>query len=135
MTAKFAGKCRNCGGRIEVGEQISWSRELGACHTGTRCQQTPRSTSWLASQPKNIRDGYRLSADERAELNAEHARLLDKIETDLSTEWTRETTIQRRAQFNAAKIKPFEIDRLTGYCERLDVNVTDLKQAIARHGL
>lgn len=92
------------------------------------------SRQWIASQPKNVRDAYRLSADERAELQAEHEMLLDKIERDFAAEWTRETTIARRAQFNAAKVKPFEID-LNGYCERLDMSVSDLKLAIARHGL
>jgi len=32
MVAKFAGKCRVCGGRIEVRSNILWSREKGAAH-------------------------------------------------------------------------------------------------------
>lgn len=32
MAAKFNGKCRSCGGRIEAGEQIVWSKASGAMH-------------------------------------------------------------------------------------------------------
>jgi hypothetical protein len=32
MIAKFAGNCRRCGGRIQVGETIDWSRDTGALH-------------------------------------------------------------------------------------------------------
>lgn len=32
MTAKYAGKCRACGGRIEAGDTIRWSRAAGANH-------------------------------------------------------------------------------------------------------
>lgn len=32
MTAKFAGTCRNCRGRIAAGERIDWTRSGGAAH-------------------------------------------------------------------------------------------------------
>jgi hypothetical protein len=32
ITAKFAGVCKKCGGKIAVGEKIEWSREGGARH-------------------------------------------------------------------------------------------------------
>jgi hypothetical protein len=32
MTAKYAGKCRTCGGRIEAGDTIRWGRAEGANH-------------------------------------------------------------------------------------------------------
>lgn len=32
MAARFNGKCRGCGGRIEAGEQILWSKATGALH-------------------------------------------------------------------------------------------------------
>lgn len=32
MKAKFNGKCRDCGGRIEAGDEIRWSRAQGARH-------------------------------------------------------------------------------------------------------
>lgn len=135
ITSKFAGQCRRCGQRIQVGEKIEWERGQGATHTAGNCGDTTTPRAWLASQPKNVREAYRLTADERAELKAEDERLLDDIETSFVAEWTREVTIARRARWNAAKVMPYEIDRLTGYCERLDMNADDLKAAIARHGL
>jgi len=32
ITAKYAGKCRKCGGHINVGDQIDWERGRGATH-------------------------------------------------------------------------------------------------------
>lgn len=32
MKAKFNGTCRECGGHIEVGDDIRWSRAEGARH-------------------------------------------------------------------------------------------------------
>ena len=32
MSAKFAGRCRSCGGRIEAGELIRWAKAAGAHH-------------------------------------------------------------------------------------------------------
>jgi hypothetical protein len=32
ITAKFQGRCRNCGGRIAQGDQINWNRDAGASH-------------------------------------------------------------------------------------------------------
>ena len=32
MRAKFAGRCRSCGGHFEAGAEISWSRARGALH-------------------------------------------------------------------------------------------------------
>jgi hypothetical protein len=32
MTAKFAGRCRECGDRIEKGDSILWGRNEGARH-------------------------------------------------------------------------------------------------------
>jgi hypothetical protein len=29
ITAKFAGTCRKCGGRIKVGDQIEWQKGTG----------------------------------------------------------------------------------------------------------
>lgn len=33
ITAKYAGKCSECGGAIHQGEQIEWSKGAGARHT------------------------------------------------------------------------------------------------------
>ena len=32
MRAKFAGTCKQCGGRIAVGDAIRWDRSIGALH-------------------------------------------------------------------------------------------------------
>lgn len=32
MTARYSSRCRNCGGRIEEGDTIRWSRSTGAIH-------------------------------------------------------------------------------------------------------
>lgn len=32
MKAKYAGKCNICGGQINVGEEIEWTRGEGASH-------------------------------------------------------------------------------------------------------
>lgn len=32
MIAKYDGTCRSCGGAIEAGEEIKWSRGAGARH-------------------------------------------------------------------------------------------------------
>lgn len=68
ITSKFASTCKSCGTRIAVGEQINWERGQGAKHV--KCPQVSRERAWITSQPKNIRDGYRMSADERAEYKA-----------------------------------------------------------------
>ena len=36
ITAKYAGACRGCGGSIEPGTEIEWSRRGGSFHTGCR---------------------------------------------------------------------------------------------------
>lgn len=32
MTAKYPGKCKKCGGHIEIGDEIDWTKETGAKH-------------------------------------------------------------------------------------------------------
>jgi hypothetical protein len=32
MTAKFSGRCRDCGGTIRAGEKIDWAKGRGAAH-------------------------------------------------------------------------------------------------------
>jgi hypothetical protein len=32
ITARFPGRCRNCGGRISQGDKINWNRDGGATH-------------------------------------------------------------------------------------------------------
>jgi hypothetical protein len=43
MKAKYAGKCRECGGRIRKGDEIDWSRGGGAIHA--RCRGNDISAS------------------------------------------------------------------------------------------
>ena len=40
MKAKYAGKCRDCGGNIQAGEQIMWSRDRGARHPNCQKERT-----------------------------------------------------------------------------------------------
>lgn len=32
MKARFAGKCERCGGAIDVGQSVDWSRQFGVTH-------------------------------------------------------------------------------------------------------
>jgi hypothetical protein len=41
ITAKFPGKCRSCGGRIAVGEQVEWEKGKGAAHNSCPATATP----------------------------------------------------------------------------------------------
>jgi ribosomal protein L37E len=43
ITAKYAGRCRRCGGRISVGDQIEWSKGEGARHV--ECESRPAATT------------------------------------------------------------------------------------------
>lgn len=48
MAAKFAGRCRECGGQIRVGESIDWEKARGAKHvtcgtTRAAASSTPAS--------------------------------------------------------------------------------------------
>lgn len=43
MAARYAGKCKNCGGLIEVGSLIHWSKGQGAAHPD--CRQPAQATT------------------------------------------------------------------------------------------
>ena len=43
ITAKFPGKCSECGGRISAGAQIEWSKGEGARHTKCAASSEPRA--------------------------------------------------------------------------------------------
>ncbi|MCR4374135.1 MAG: hypothetical protein NUW22_04740, partial [Acidobacteria bacterium] len=43
ITARYAGTCRTCGGRIAAGTAIDWTRDSGAAHV-TCPAQTQRTT-------------------------------------------------------------------------------------------
>lgn len=53
MSAKFAGRCRKCGGSIHVGDRIEWSKGEGASHatcpssTSAKPAAKPRTASAL----------------------------------------------------------------------------------------
>ena len=36
ITAKYAGKCKACGGQINEGDKIEWTKEDGARHVGCK---------------------------------------------------------------------------------------------------
>jgi hypothetical protein len=61
-------------------------------------------------------------------------RLSDELEQSIRAEWTRETTVARRAQWNAA-VKAMtnptarDIESATG------ISMTELKAAVKRHGI
>ena len=67
MAAKFGGKCRSCGGRIEAGELIRWSRATGAMHAG--CEAEANEVN------------YHAGFDDDAELRAEGA-LIEREERE-----------------------------------------------------
>ena len=39
MVSKFAGRCKTCGGRIRMGDNIIWSKGTGAMHPECAPQQ------------------------------------------------------------------------------------------------
>ena len=41
ITAKYPGKCSECGGSIHAGEQIEWSKGAGAKHTKCGASTVP----------------------------------------------------------------------------------------------
>ena len=43
ITAKYSGKCKNCGQTISVGEKIEWSRDSGSAHI--HCPQKRNTTT------------------------------------------------------------------------------------------
>ena len=45
ITAKFAGTCRKCGGRIKVGEKIEWEKGTGAQHMECTSKPAPALNS------------------------------------------------------------------------------------------
>lgn len=45
ITAKFAGTCRKCGGRIEVGDKIEWEKGKGAQHVRCKAKAAPALNS------------------------------------------------------------------------------------------
>jgi len=116
ITARFPSRCQNCQGVIVSGMRIQYERGRGTWHAG--CATV---------------DG-RYTEDEREDLRAYNAQQIAAGEQDFDAEWTRETTIERRAVANAARVRPSEID-LDGYAERIDMNLRNLKSAIAYHGL
>jgi hypothetical protein len=38
ITSKFAGTCRRCGGRIDIGERIRWAQGKGSYHLAASCR-------------------------------------------------------------------------------------------------
>ena len=51
MKAKYAGVCRRCGGRINVGDDIDWTKETGACHVTCKENIVKISKSCSVSTP------------------------------------------------------------------------------------
>ena len=54
ITAKFAGTCRSCGGRIRVGDKIEWSAGCGASHV-TCPTKSPAAKSAAPVAPAPIK--------------------------------------------------------------------------------
>ena len=44
MRAKYPGPCRQCGGRVTVGDEIFWSRETRALHP--ECEEELHRREW-----------------------------------------------------------------------------------------
>lgn len=49
MTAKYSGTCKECGGRISVGETILWARKQGARHLSCGSDAAEAQTARRAS--------------------------------------------------------------------------------------
>jgi hypothetical protein len=54
ITAKFNGRCRNCGGRIAAGERIEWSRETGATHENAQDCERIEVTEEAVPETKTV---------------------------------------------------------------------------------
>jgi hypothetical protein len=60
ITAKYAGRCSECGGQIRVGQQIEWHRGAGSKHTScgagseakTSAPRAPRKPAFPAQAPE-----------------------------------------------------------------------------------
>ena len=123
ITAKFSSKCASYGcqrGGVQAGETVNYERGLGVWH--------------LTCDPKSVRKLTPYTAEERAFMAEQIAEVESELEAEELTEWTKEVTIGRRAQVNAAGIRRSDID-MDGFCELVGFNINELKQAIVRHGL
>lgn len=60
MKAKFRGRCRDCGGPIHVGDEINWSKALGARHADPEvCEYHEADYDYRREQEAELRmEGY-----------------------------------------------------------------------------
>jgi hypothetical protein len=130
ISAKYQSDCRNyrsprCPGRISVGERVNYEQGMGVWHLGC---STPTTEKYDAQEREEL-----ARANDEIEMEEE------RIEQGFWQEWTREATIARRAEFNAAKITPADFAPMLGlsstYVERLGYSMEDLKRAIRYYGL
>lgn len=54
MSAKYAGWCRKCGGKINIGDKINWTRETGANHVNCPAKTTAPGGNGAPLEPKKV---------------------------------------------------------------------------------
>lgn len=56
MEAKYAGACEGCGGQINPGDQIAWSRNDGTYHAGCKPSGNPAADReyWQGAAEANL---------------------------------------------------------------------------------